>query len=222
MYRFWIYLMLAVVLALGCSRNPSGPRTPSINYINHGVKYEGETLALIASWYTRSSANWKEILTHNPGLDVYRIRPGQIIRIPETLVKRSTPMPKEFVQSIKAPAAINEDMPSTESQETSAPPPSPSVEQAASQAEAELSAEPLLQREPLGPPEKALPEAGRSVPIIEEEPTALTTAAEAVNPPTEAPAPTVVIAAPTVEQAPRIKSRDELLRELLEVTPSTN
>lgn len=217
MLRIWICLMLAVFLAIGCSKRPAGPQKPIVNYINHTVRFEGETLGLIARWYTRSTESWKEILAHNPGLDVYRIRQGQVIRVPDFLVRRDSPMPQEFVLSAHAASSTSESgsVPTEQAKEPeeSILAPTPSADQAALQAENELSAEPLLQREPLGPPEKALPEAGRSEPMVEDAPTQLPTVIESITPPTEAP---TVFVPPTATAIPRAKSRDELLRELLE------
>jgi hypothetical protein len=52
----------------------------------------GETLGHISAWYTGSLHHWREIAAANAGLDVNRIKIGQHIKIPASLLKRNTPM----------------------------------------------------------------------------------------------------------------------------------
>lgn len=66
--------------------------------IEHRVSFSGETLALIASWYTGKSTNWTYIRDANPGLRPERINLGQVIRIPGHLVVQRSPMPRRFLQ----------------------------------------------------------------------------------------------------------------------------
>jgi len=68
----------------------------------HTVKYPGETLALIAEWYTGSMANWREIAKFNPGLNPNLIRLGDQIKIPSHLVKRTDPLPKPRSQRVES------------------------------------------------------------------------------------------------------------------------
>jgi nucleoid-associated protein YgaU len=66
----------------------------------HTVKYSGETLSIIALWYTGNHGNWKEIAQANPDMKPNRIFPGDEIIIPESLLKNRDPLPKEFVDRI--------------------------------------------------------------------------------------------------------------------------
>jgi hypothetical protein len=90
----------------GCSdRSRENPPPPAQNTaptepepLIHQVSYSGETLALIASWYTGKSTNWTLIRDANPGIRPQRINLGQRIVIPGNLVSERSPMPKKFVQ----------------------------------------------------------------------------------------------------------------------------
>jgi LysM repeat protein len=87
---------------------PERPKEPP--YLVHTVKWPGETLALIAKWYTGGTENWRAIAKANPRLDPRRIRLGSQIQIPSELLKNREPMPREFVtgggaKPKKAPAA---------------------------------------------------------------------------------------------------------------------
>jgi len=74
---------------------PEQPKEPP--YLVHTVKWPGETLALIAKWYTGDTENWRAIAKANPKLDPRRIRLGSEIQIPSELLKTREPMPREFV-----------------------------------------------------------------------------------------------------------------------------
>lgn len=66
-----------------------------INYFEHRVKWPGETLSLIAKWYTGSYGNWKAIAQANPGLNPNRIAVGDIINIPPEMMKTKKPLPRK-------------------------------------------------------------------------------------------------------------------------------
>ncbi|HYB21219.1 MAG TPA: hypothetical protein VEH09_09825 [Thermodesulfobacteriota bacterium] len=69
---------------------------PKPSYV-HTVKWSGETVSIIAGWYTGNIENWKAVVQANPNIKVYRISAGNKIFIPENLMKTREPMPKEFV-----------------------------------------------------------------------------------------------------------------------------
>lgn len=81
------------------------------SYFTHTVKFAGETVSIIAGWYTGNIENWKALAEVNPSIDPKRIFVGNEILIPEDLLKTREPMPKEFVDGFykprkgKAPAA---------------------------------------------------------------------------------------------------------------------
>lgn len=70
-----------------------------ISYYVHTVKWSGETVSIIAGWYTGDIENWKTLAQANPNIDPARIFVGNKILIPEDLLKTREPMPKEFVDS---------------------------------------------------------------------------------------------------------------------------
>ena len=68
-----------------------------IHYFEHRVKWPGESLSLIAGWYTGRYGNWKAIARANPGLNPNRIAVGNIIYIPPELMKTKKPLPRKVV-----------------------------------------------------------------------------------------------------------------------------
>jgi len=72
------------------------PKSQETSY-RHKVKWNGETLSIIALWYTGDTNHWKTIAQANPGMNPHRIFDGSEILIPETLMKTREPLPKEYV-----------------------------------------------------------------------------------------------------------------------------
>ena len=68
-----------------------------IHYFEHRVKWPGETLSLIAKWYTGSYGNWKAIAQANPGLNPNLIAVGDSISIPPEMMKTQKPLPRKVV-----------------------------------------------------------------------------------------------------------------------------
>lgn len=73
------------------------PRKPT--YYIHTVKWHGESLSIIAKWYTGNPKNWEALAQANPNLTPSRLFIGNRIRIPEKLLKTREPMPQQFVAS---------------------------------------------------------------------------------------------------------------------------
>jgi hypothetical protein len=75
--------------------------------VEHVIQYPGETLALIAQWYTGSTANWTAILEYNEDLRPTALRLGQVVRIPAGMVDREEPLPESFVRrSLQRPESV--------------------------------------------------------------------------------------------------------------------
>lgn len=105
-----VLLALVILMFIGCvfftgcipkqthSRPPvpQGEQKPA--YLEHVVRYSGETLALIAGWYTGKPQNWTIVRDANPGIRPNAIRLGDVIRIPQQLVVEERPLPKERVR----------------------------------------------------------------------------------------------------------------------------
>lgn len=101
---------------------PGGKKTESskkVAYHVHRVKWPGESLSIIAKWYTGRLENWKLLAKANPKLNPSRIIIGNKIRIPKNLLKTRKPMPKYFVDRL-APKHKRESPPS----KPTPPPPS--------------------------------------------------------------------------------------------------
>ena len=63
----------------------------------HKVRYPGESVSIIAGWYTGEIENWKALAEANPGLNPNVINEGMKINIPESMLKTREPMTKEYV-----------------------------------------------------------------------------------------------------------------------------
>jgi hypothetical protein len=74
--------------------------TPKPAYLQHTVRWPGESLSLIAKWYTGSLDNWKALAEANPELNPERITMGAKIHIPEDMLQTRDPMPQDFVTSM--------------------------------------------------------------------------------------------------------------------------
>jgi hypothetical protein len=68
-----------------------------INYFEHKVQWSGESLSLIAKWYTGQYANWKALARANPGLNPDRIEIGNIICIPPEIMITKKLLPYKTV-----------------------------------------------------------------------------------------------------------------------------
>jgi len=86
------------------ARQEPAPLPPAVKetkpqeiFFMHTVKWSGETLSIIALWYTGDQANWKTIAQANPDLNPNRILNGREILIPERLMKTHDPLPREYV-----------------------------------------------------------------------------------------------------------------------------
>ena len=104
-------IFLAVGMAIvstGCAKHPAEepvppPQPTAPAYIEHVVKASGETLAVIAQWYTGDAMNWRKLVDANPGLVPERMRIGQVIRIPRALVVQDKPFPRKAVAKTTTP-----------------------------------------------------------------------------------------------------------------------
>jgi hypothetical protein len=73
---------------------PPPPQSAPIQDFRHTVRYQGETLAAIARWYTGSGNQWQAIRDANPQLDPRRLKLGTEVVIPHELLVRTDPFPK--------------------------------------------------------------------------------------------------------------------------------
>jgi hypothetical protein len=82
---------------------PAGKSTfKNTSYYEHKVRWERETLSLIAKWYTGSQKNWKVLAKDNSWLEPNDLSIGHKIFIPRNLLKTKKPMPRDFVFASKS------------------------------------------------------------------------------------------------------------------------
>ena len=62
----------------------------------HTVRWPGESMSLIARWYTGSSGNWRKLAKANPSINPNRIKKGNVIAIPTKLMKTREPLPQKL------------------------------------------------------------------------------------------------------------------------------
>ena len=65
----------------------------------HKVRYPGESVSIIAGWYTGEIDNWKILAEVNPDINPNVIHEGMNIKVPESMLETRQPMPKEYVDS---------------------------------------------------------------------------------------------------------------------------
>ena len=80
------------------SRAPLEPSSDSPSYV-HRVTWAGESLSLVAKWYTGNLENWRALAKANPDIKPDLLQIGMKIRIPEAMIVTRDPMTQEFVVS---------------------------------------------------------------------------------------------------------------------------
>ncbi|MGD2096493.1 MAG: LysM domain-containing protein [Desulfobacterales bacterium] len=68
-----------------------------VHYFVHQVRWRGETLSLIAKWYTGHYGNWKALAKANPDLNPNHIVLGHRIQIPPEMMKTRKRLPRKVV-----------------------------------------------------------------------------------------------------------------------------
>jgi len=82
----------------GEARPEAGPaETAPVAYFVHTVTLQGESLSIIAKWYTGDLKNWEVLAQHNPTINPNRIFKGDKIQIPRDLMVREDAMTQTFV-----------------------------------------------------------------------------------------------------------------------------
>lgn len=72
-------------------------KTAPVAYFVHTVTLSGESLSIIAKWYTGDLKNWEVLAQHNPTINPNCIFKGDTIQIPRDLMVREDPMTQAFV-----------------------------------------------------------------------------------------------------------------------------
>jgi nucleoid-associated protein YgaU len=75
------------------------PSAQKPEFYVHTVRWSGETVSVIAQWYTGKQNNWEHIVKANSDLDPKQMRIGDKIFIPVDLLKTREPMPREYLEN---------------------------------------------------------------------------------------------------------------------------
>lgn len=94
-----VIILALTIFCIACSQSGIQPKMPSDGVYIHTISQSGETLAGIAKWYTGASSNWVVIQNANPDLKPNKMRVGTRIHIPQALMIRREPMPKQVMAS---------------------------------------------------------------------------------------------------------------------------
>lgn len=96
-------------------REASTPPTPPEKpvYVHH-VKWLHETLFSIAHWYTGSGNNWKRLADANPTIRPKQMHVGDVILIPEDILKTRQPMPAKFLKALSREKKSSQPSPSSD------------------------------------------------------------------------------------------------------------
>lgn len=79
-------------------KDASNTQIPSEKYFSHKVRLRGESLSIIAKWYSGKLENWKILASANPNLNPNRIDIGDEILIPESIMLRKDQITQEFIE----------------------------------------------------------------------------------------------------------------------------
>lgn len=103
--KWTVLLLLAVALGANACRGASVFRRGDESaarggkYYEHTVRYTGESLAIIAKWYTGDARNWSVLAKENPDVSPNTMRIGDLVQIPRSMVTNTEPMPRSFIAS---------------------------------------------------------------------------------------------------------------------------
>jgi hypothetical protein len=89
--------------------NESASAVQEPDHYEHTVRWPGESLAIIAKWYTGKAKNWSLLADENPDVTPNKLKIGTVIKVPRELVVNTEPMPRSAIpqasKSKRAPGA---------------------------------------------------------------------------------------------------------------------
>lgn len=98
---FIITLLFAFMVCMtGCSSLSAPALVEKNTLFAHQIRYSGESLSVIAKWYTGKIANWKVLQRSNPDINAHHMSIGDTVYIPHKLMKRQDPLPQRFVREL--------------------------------------------------------------------------------------------------------------------------
>jgi hypothetical protein len=80
---------------------PPAPEEPQTKFIEHRVS-PGETMATIAKWYSGDTTLWPVIAQHNLGLSPFRLKSGEVVRVPFSLATVHSEQPEHSTAAVPA------------------------------------------------------------------------------------------------------------------------
>ena len=90
----------------------TGVRPVRQSFYTHTIQYMGETISIVAAWFTGDKMNYKALAEANPEIKPHQVQVGMKILIPESMMVTREPMPKSFVDGFypaaKKPATDEE------------------------------------------------------------------------------------------------------------------
>ena len=95
---------------------PPEAERPSLEFIEHRV-FPGETMATIAKWYSGDTTLWPVIAQHNLGLSPFRLKAGEVVRVPFSLATVHSEPPEQSTAAVPASKPVKRG--------PKAPPPAP-------------------------------------------------------------------------------------------------
>ncbi len=120
--RVFVFSLLSIgLLFIGCAKEQPQPvqiQESVPEYVQHVVRYSGETLGIIAKWYTGDFNKWSDIVKANPGIKPNRISLGDKIKIPYEVVTNDSPMPKSAVGRVSGSKKSSTNKSSAKAKET--------------------------------------------------------------------------------------------------------
>lgn len=104
-YRLVILSSLILIVCSSCGfwgkEKKWKPIKPVKHAFVHTVQWPDETMALISMWYTGDSKNAERLAEANPTVNADRLTLGTVIYIPKKLLRKRTPMTRQFLDNSK-------------------------------------------------------------------------------------------------------------------------
>jgi LysM domain len=108
---FLLFVSAIICLLGGCSEMLA-PKTKAPLPHVHTVQWSGESLAIIAEWYTGDDSNTAALITANPSLTFGSLPIGQTVIIPGAIIETREPMPESFLNKDLPPKKEEPALPS--------------------------------------------------------------------------------------------------------------
>lgn len=96
-------LFLSILIFFSACSSVTPVAVDSDKY-SHQVKFKGESLALIAGWYTGDTKNWEQLAKVNNLENPKKIEIGQVLLIPNAMLTRFEPLPESIIETKKPKA----------------------------------------------------------------------------------------------------------------------